>query len=118
MAKIDVNLYFLEMQDQYYEMLDNLKEFKELSTEGAISQDEYDNMLREVELLRNNYERLAYIMFLLNKPSSKNAKKRNLNLSWYSELKGASKEAVLDENANVLADLKNLIKLGKERFNG
>ena len=118
MAKIDVNLYFLEMQDQYFEMLDNLREFKELSIEGRISQEEYDSMLQEVEILKNNYERLAYIMFLFNKPKGKNAKKWNINLSWYNELKGASKEAVINENANVLADLKKLIDLGKERING
>ena len=33
----------------------------------------------------------------------------DLNKSWYNELQGASKEAILDESRDVLCDLKALI---------
>lgn len=118
MAKVHLNLYYLEVQNQYFEMLENLKEFKELATQGVIDQAEYNKVLREVEQLKSNYERLSYEMFLLNKPSDKNSKKRSVNQDWYSQLQGASKEAVIDENADVLADLKKYIKEGKDRLDG
>lgn len=114
MAKRHVNLYFLEVQNTYFEMLDNLKEFKELASEGKISQEEYDQALREVELEKSNYERIAYIMMLLNKPNKKDKEEADINRAWYEELKGASKEVILDECKDVLADLKALIKKGKE----
>ena len=113
MAKIHVNQYFLEVQNQYLEMLDNLKDFKELAAEGKISEQEYFNMLNEIELLKSNYERIAYIIMLLNKPKSKKAKEDKTTLSWYTYLQGSSKEAILDENRDVLADMKKLIREGK-----
>lgn len=114
MSKIDVNLYFLEIQNEYFEMLDNLKEFKELASEGKVSQEEYDQMLRQVDLVRSNYERIAYIIMLLNKPRKKEKAEYDIYKKWYNELQGASKQAVLDENADVLHDLKEFIKRGKE----
>ena len=114
MAKKHVNSYFLEVQNNYFEMLDNLKEFKELAEQGRISQDDYDNMLAEVELNKCNYERIAYIIMLLNKPNKKDKEEDDMNRAWYKELQGASKEAILNESKDVLVDLKALIKKGKE----
>lgn len=114
MAKRHVNLYFLEQQALYLEMLDNLKEFEQLAKEGKISQEDYDQMLREVELNKTNYERLAYIIMLLNKPNRKDKEEADMNASWYEQLEGASKEVILDESRDVLSDLKALIKKGKE----
>lgn len=114
MSKAHVNLYFLEIQNQYFEMLENLKEFKELAEQGKISQDEYNNMIAEVELLKSNYERISYIIMLLNKPQKKSKEENDINIAWYNSLKGASKEAILDESKDVLVDLKALIKKGKE----
>lgn len=110
MSKFDVNLYFLEIQNTYFEMLDNLNEFKELAQKGEVSQEEYDNMLQEVDLLRANYERIAYIIMLLNKPKNLSRENADINASWYKELKGASKEVIIDESRDVLADLKKYIK--------
>lgn len=117
MAKKHVNLYFLQCQNDYFEMLDNLKEFKELAQNGHVSQEEYDQMLREVDLVRANYERLAYIMLLLNKPKNDKKEKNDMNKSWYEALSGASKEAILDENKDALIDLKNYLKKAKEEIN-
>ena len=113
MAKADVNLYFLEVQNEYFEMLDNLKEFKELAQEGKITQEDYDQMLKEVELVKSNYERIAYIIMLMNKPNRKDKEQADINKSWYNALSGASKEAIINESKDVLADLKAMIKKGQ-----
>lgn len=114
MAKRHVNLYFLQVQDTYFEMLDNLKEFKQLAEQGKISQEDYDNMLAEVELNKSNYERIAWIIKLLNEPNRKSKEEEKEEEIWYNALKGASKEVILDESKDVLADLKAMIKKGKE----
>ena len=115
MAKSDVNLYFLQVQNEYFEMLENLKEFKDLAKEGKISQEEYEDMVKQVDLVRANYERIAYIIMLLNKPNRKDKEQADVNRSWYQELQGASKEVIINECKDVLCDLKELIKKGKER---
>lgn len=114
MAKRHVQQFYLEQENLYLEMLDNLKDFKELAELGRISQEEYDQAIKEVDLLRSNYERLAYIIMLLNKPNKEDNEEADMNRSWYNELKGASKEAILDESKDVLKTLKEMIKKGKE----
>ena len=113
MAKSHVVQYFLEVENQYLEMSENLKELQELAAENKISADDYEQVLREVDLLRSNYERIGYIMFLLNKPQRKSKKIDKTTQSWYDALRTASKEAILDENKDALCTLKALIKEGK-----
>lgn len=116
MAKRHVNLYFLEVQNQYFEMVNCLNELKKLAEKKDISEEEYTKLMPEVELLKSNYLRLAYIMMLLNKPNKKTKEDIDMNNSWYNVLKGASKEAIIKEDADVLADLKNLIKSKKVKI--
>lgn len=113
MAKKHLNLYYLQCQNDYLEMIDNLKEFKELASTGKISPEDYNQMLREVELVKSNYERISYIMMLLNKPQRDSKEDNDMNKSWYAALSGASKEVIFDENRDVLADLKEMIRKGK-----
>ena len=115
MARRDVVSYYLEVENQYFEMLDNLKDFKEMADENVISQEDYLKAVEEVEVLKTNYERIGYIIFLLNKPNRKSKKPSSIELSWYKALKYDSKEAILDENRDVLCKLKELLKLKKEK---
>ena len=113
MARSHVVQYFLEVENQYIEMAENLKEMQQLAAENKISADDYEQILREVEIIKSNYERIGYIMFLLNKPQRKGKKLDKTTLSWYEALKTSSKEAILDENRDALCTLKALIKEGK-----
>lgn len=113
MAKSHVITYYLEVEYQYLEMLSILKELKELVAEGKVSIEAYEQEVANVQKLKENYERIAYIMFLLNKPKRKNKKESLALLKWYEELKTHSKEAILDENKDVLATFKQLVREGK-----
>ena len=115
MAKSHVVQYFLEVENQYLEMAENLKEMQQLAAENKISAEDYEQILREVDLLKSNYERIAYIMFLLNKPQRKSKKPSTDDLKWYEALKTSSKEAILDENRDALCTIKQLIKEGNLR---
>lgn len=112
MAKKHVIQYFLEVQNQYLEMLDSVKELDRAAKEGLVEQERVDQMTQEIETLKANYERLSYIMLLLNKPNRKQKEKKeeNINKEWYDYLQGASKEAILNEDKDVLIDLKNMIR--------
>ena len=71
MAKRHVVQYYLEIENQYLEMLSNMKEFRDLLAENKISQEEFVSATKEIETIKANYERISYIMFLLNKPNRK-----------------------------------------------
>lgn len=113
MAKSHVIQYFLEVENLYLELVSNLKEFRELAAENKISQEELIQMIGEVERAKENYTRLGYIMFLLNKPQRAHKKITQEEQGWYDALSSASKEAILDESRDVLVKLKELIKSGE-----
>ena len=113
MARSHIVQYYLEVEYQYLEMLDTLKELNELVKEGKVDIENYEQQVSEVQKLKENYERISYIIFLLNKPNRKSKKLDNDTLKWYAELKNHSKEAIIDENNDVLVTFKKLIKEGK-----
>lgn len=113
MAKSHIIKYYLEVEYQYLEMLDTLKELKELVKEGKIDVEAYEKEAANVEKLKENYERISYIMFLLNQPRRTSKKLDTDTLRWYNELKNHSKEAIIDENKDVLCTFKQLVKEGK-----
>jgi len=112
MALRHVKQYFLEIEDQYFDMLDNLEELKKLLSEGKIADEDYNTILADVQKIKDNYERVAYIMFLWAKPNKRGKKEVDISASWYKALKFSSKEAILDENGDVLSHIKKLIKEG------
>ena len=112
MALLDVKRYFLEVEGQYLEMYNQVKEFEERKKEGKMSTEQLEILKDNVDTMKCNYERLAYVMYLLNLPKS--TKKRNKfkknDLEDKFEYIGANKRVVIDENSNVLTNLKELFK--------
>lgn len=112
MAKRDVVKYYLEQQALYFEMIDNLKDVEEAYKSGRLEEDMFNRMKVEVETIKDNYNRWSFMLFLLNEPNRKEKKAKYLkqNESYYNALKGVSKEALLDESRDALADFKKLVE--------
>ena len=112
MAKRHVIRYFLEVENTYVETMEVLKELQELANQGKVEESTYLNVEKDLEVIKTNYERLAYIIFLLNKPNrvKKNDYEEKVNKSWYDSLKFASKEAIMDESRDALAHFKEIVK--------
>ena len=111
MALKDLKNYYNEVCDQYYEMLENLKDFQKDQEEGLVEEDRMEEIKQNIKPLMDNYERISYLMFLLNKPARKEKvksyEKRNKKL-----LQKLSKENSLEkmrkENKEILDYTKNL----------
>jgi hypothetical protein len=116
MAKRDIIKYFLEQQNVYFELVENVKDLDAAFKAGYINDDAYEKAKRDISVAKENYDRLAYIVLLLNKPNTKAGRKKEEedNKEWYDALKGASREALLDESKDALADFKLLVKEAKE----
>lgn len=69
MAKKDVMQYYEVMCNQYLEMQESLKDMEEELQKNLISPDRVEQLKRTIEPIKNNYMRISYIVFLLNKPS-------------------------------------------------
>jgi len=107
MAVKDVRNYYFTMQAQLLEMKQDLDDFKEALQNGFITEDKMKAVLDEVSILQTNYDRLSYIMFLLEKPSKKykQTKYNKINEKLIKEFKirKADEDSVVEENNSALA---------------
>jgi serine phosphatase RsbU (regulator of sigma subunit) len=119
MAVKDVKDYYYKMVAQYLEMKNDLADFEHALKEGFITEDQLQAAIEEVNALQVNYDRLTYIMYLLELPNrrSKHARHNKANKKVLNALKerDADIEAVVAENKSAL-DLfrKELKRLEKE----
>lgn len=120
MARRDLIEYYLEQQAVYFEMLKDIQDIEKDHKEGLIDDERYEQLMSvvspDIEAVKANYERISYMVLLLNKPQrkSKGEKYEKENKEWYDHLQGASREAILDESKDALADFKKLVRESKE----
>ena len=116
MAVKDVKEYYYKMLAQYLEMKNDLADFEEALKNGFITEDQMQAALEEVNALQLNYDRLTYIMYLLELPNrrSKHARHNKANKKVLDALKDhkADTDSVVLENKSALdhfrAELKKL----------
>lgn len=114
MAYKDVKKYYLQCQAQYFEMLADAKDFDEALKSGQVLQSQFDQAQQLLNVVKENYERLSYIMYLFNQPARDKKKvkykKENSLINNYFENSPHNDEGVMLENKNVLVEFKKLIK--------
>ena len=116
MAVKDVKEYYYKMLAQYLEMKNDLADFEEALKDGFITEDQMQAAIEEVNALQLNYDRLTYIMYLLELPNrkSKHARHNKANKKVVDALKDrkADIDSVELENKSALdhfrAELKKL----------
>lgn len=102
MARRDVDEYFALVQSQYQDLLSDLAEIEK---ESNISEDIVDDIKKDIDVIKANRDRLAYMMYLLDKPKRKEKAKRfeNHYLSRMKEKFGNnSADDVIAENEEAL----------------
>lgn len=116
MSKRDVNNIYLQQQMLYFGMLENAKEFDRMYKAGEISKERFEQAQREVERIKDNYMQISYFMLELQKPYKKRERKEweRRNKILYDSLEGYSKEALLDETKDALADFRKIIEEAKK----
>ena len=112
MARRDVLIYFKQVEAQYLEMLADVKDYEKDHEAGYISDEKYNELMAQIDIVKVNYERIAYIIFLLNAPA-RDVKKINYNKQnkkVFTGLANSSLDKILDENADALKKIKELLK--------
>lgn len=116
MSKKDVNNYYLQQQMLYFGMLENAKEFDRMYRAGEISKERFEQAQKEVGRIKDNYMQISYFMLELQKPYKKRERKEweRKNKVLYDSLEGYSKEALLDDSKDALADFRKMIEDAKK----
>lgn len=121
MAKKDVLNYYLDVQAQYLEMLLNVKDLEDTIKSGVVEWDDprIEQLKQEVDIIKSNYERIAYILFLLNQPARHQKKKNEYkqNKQVYDYLQSSTEDTIEQENENALKYIRTLAKEFKKHDN-
>ena len=117
MALKDLKKYFDKTQDTYLRCKENQEELIREYKEGNVSQEQVENYQKYLADLKLNYDRLAYIMYLLGTPQRKSKKGKydeaNKDLVNYFKENKATKEDVYLENKYSLSKLNDIIVSNK-----
>lgn len=70
-----VKAYYEEICNQYHDYLEELRDFEELCMNGMVPPEQIENAKKFIEPLKDNWMKLNYIIWLLNKPNKKEKKK-------------------------------------------
>lgn len=116
----DLKKYYAQVEQQYFEMNQTAKELNEECAKGNVPQSMVDQAEAMTLPLRQNYERLSYVMYLLNKPNKQSKtswyRKQNQHVQTYLKNVRATEEDCYAENADVLKNFKAHIAHIKEKL--
>jgi hypothetical protein len=121
MAIKDAKQYYYTMLNQYLEMKADLADFERALADGHITEDQLEAVREEVFVLENNFDRISYIMYLLEMPNRSHKKdgyrKSNKALEQYFTDTRATMSAVREENKSALDQLREELKKLKDAGN-
>lgn len=119
MAVKDVRHYFYTVLMQYLEEKQNLADFEEALKNGLITEEQMQEAVDTVADLETNYNRLVYIMYLLDMPNRGSKKKSYVRQysTILEELKrlGADIDSIKEENSDALIHFKAALKALKNK---
>lgn len=109
MAKKDFDEYVVAITKQHKEFQNTLETLSKEAQEGMTDFDYIENLKKQIEPFNQNYERVLYLKFLLDKPTKKEKRSAYLKrcrkqLEKLNEKNNPDK--VLDENKKILENLK------------
>ena len=114
MALKHVKKYFTQVATQYMKMGKMLEGFEKELAEGTVEESQLLTAREIIKPLKENYDRLAYIIYLFDLPndskSRKNREKDQDRLKDYFTKTSSDMENIDYENENVLKNLKQFLK--------
>ena len=105
--------YYKKMDKQRSDMLSMLELFGKQTQTSMVDSEKYEQIKKMAETFNANYQRLSYIIYLLNQPNKKKKQqdyaKRNKKFLQTLDKKH-SLDSVLNENSTVLKSIDKAVK--------
>ena len=108
MAIKDVVQYYKECESQYKEFKEEMDDFKLLCSQGMVSPEVVENAQKMLAVVEDNYKKLSYVIFLLNKPVKKEKFNRYLGQNKKLIEKSIPKDKVMAQNSKCIKEIKNI----------
>ena len=116
MALRDVKDYFYSLQTSYLNMKELVEQLDAELKAGNVQECQVEQSRILLQAIKTNYDRLAYVLFLFEKPNRQSKAKKYANntsnkaLESYFKKNNATKEDILKENEEALTKLRELVK--------
>ena len=108
MARRDFDAYYNKIASQLFELDKVFKDLAQEADAGMVEPERLEQVKKTIEPIRNSYQTLSYIKYLLDMPA--NRKKQNRFKGQSKKLLNASKgnqaSEVIGRNAAILKELK------------
>lgn len=120
MALRDVRDYFFSIEKMYIQMKNTVERINEELSQGNVTEEEALKCQGMMKPLLDNYNRVAYIMYLFQKPGVKSKSKVNFSAcldNYFKEI-GVDKEAVYIENEKAVSELNGFLEEVKSKNAG
>lgn len=121
MAKVDVYKYYNQCTKQMVDLQKSLNELQKSLGDNKLDNDKLEYLSNIVQLMRDNCDRLSYIVYLLNQPRFGIFKKRydQANYTLLEKFKNlkVTKEDILLENKKVMEDVYTYMNKIREEIN-
>lgn len=101
-----VKKYYDEVCNQYHEFVAELKDFQDLCNQGMVAPEVIEQAKKSIEPLKDNWEKLNYIIFLLNKPNKKSKQARYSKTNYPKQCKDET--YVYQQNNEAIQNLNKL----------
>lgn len=104
--------YYSTIATQYLVMKDTLKQLEESAKEDEeVAKNMLQNITnirQQVNLLKSNYDRISYLIYLLDMPNKKEKKKKYRNRIKLNIDTKDTAESVKQENDDIINNIKNM----------
>lgn len=107
--------YYDTVCKQYSEFVEEIKDFEECVANGVVAPETIDNVKTMLEPLKQNWQMMNYIVFLLNKPNRKSKQKvyANQNKKLISDC--ITDKQIYDKNECCISNMRNFTQNLKEK---
>ena len=109
MARRDFDAYFQQVSKQYQQLSQALEEMSQEVAEGMFEPERLDNLKATILPVKNSYETLNYIRYLLDMPArkEKQGKYNKQQKKLLTSVKSKTRESVIAENRRIIDSLKH-----------
>lgn len=113
MAVKDVKKYYLDIIKQYVEMKQDLSDYEAAVQDKGITEDQLADVKEQINSIKENADRIAYILYLLERPNRKSKKakysKQHSELEEMFKRLGIDEDSILEENKSMISLIKNIL---------
>ena len=110
LSKKDFDEYYNVLTEQYEDFKNELRDFNELCSKNIVAPEVVESAKKTFQVVEDNWKRLNYVMYLLNKPVKKSKQRVYSRQNSKLLAQSVTKEQVVQENIKSKENFQELVK--------